>query len=130
MSLNAQWFTTPRGDGIKCLATRRGAKVWCMWRILNGAFILQGLLLASLNLAARCSQEPKLARLSASCIEHACEGAVTASIDIPQSVISGLVQAVQAQSSDAEVGLLHTHVAVLPRPQDRHHCDLSKLEST
>ncbi len=69
--------------------------------------MLQGLLLASLNLAARCSQEPKLARLSASCIEHACEGAVTASMDIPQNVISGLVQAVQAQSSDAEVRLLH-----------------------
>ncbi len=75
--------------------------------------MLQGLLLASLNLAARCSQEPKLARLSASCIEHACEGAVAASIDIPQNVISGLVQAVQGQSSDAEARLLSLILAVL-----------------
>ena len=65
---------------------------------------MQGLLLSSLNLAARCSQEPKLARLSASCIEHACEGAVSASVDIPKDVIFGLVQAIQVQSSDAEVG--------------------------
>ena len=72
--------------------------------------LTQGLLLASLNLAARCSQEPKLARLSASCIEHACEGAVTASVEIPKTVISGLVQAVKAQSTDTEVGLLHTHI--------------------
>ncbi|CAK0735276.1 hypothetical protein CVIRNUC_000554 [Coccomyxa viridis] len=63
----------------------------------------QGLLLSSLNLAARCSQEPKLARLAASCIERACEGAVTASVDIPQDVIFGLVQAIQAESSDADV---------------------------
>ena len=65
----------------------------------------QGLLLSSLNLAARCSQEPKLARLAASCIEHACEGAITASVDIPKDVIFGLVQAIQAESSDADVRL-------------------------
>ena len=43
---------------------------------------------------------------------------MTASIDIPQSVISGLLRAVQAQPSDAEVCLSHTHLAVLP------NCDL------
>lgn len=73
---------------------------------------LQGLLLSSLNLAAKCSQEPKLATLSASCIEHACEGAVTASMDIPKNVIFGLVQAIQAQSSDTEVCIhAHTHLS-------------------
>ena len=73
----------------------------------ESALAAQGLLLSSLNLAARCSQEPKLARLAASCIEHACEGAVTASVDIPKDVIFGLVQAIQAETSDADVRL-HT----------------------
>ena len=69
----------------------------------ESAMATQGLLLSSLNLAAQCSQEPKLARLAASCIERACEGAVTASVDIPKDVIFGLVQAIQGESPDADV---------------------------
>ncbi|CAL8467099.1 g6635 [Coccomyxa elongata] len=62
----------------------------------------QGLLMSTLNMAATCCTDPKVARVASSCMLQACEGALNIDMDIPQTIASGLLTAIQA-TDDPEV---------------------------
>ncbi|BDA40590.1 probable mRNA transport regulator MTR10 at N-terminal half [Coccomyxa sp. Obi] len=62
----------------------------------------QGLLISTLNMAAACCKDPKVARVASSCMLQACEGALNIDMDIPQTIASGLLTAIQ-DTDDPEV---------------------------
>ena len=66
---------------------------------------VQGLLLSSLNLSARCAADARLAPVAAGCMLHACEGAVSEGVPIPPDVIAGLLDTIDA-CTDPEVTII------------------------
>ena len=53
-------------------------------------------------MAAECCKDPKVARVASACMLQACEGALCIDMDIPQTIPSGLLTAIQA-TDDPEV---------------------------
>lgn len=62
----------------------------------------QALLLSTLQLAAQCLADPQVGRSASSCVLQACEGALSADMNIPETIASGLLSAVQT-TQDPEV---------------------------
>ena len=60
--------------------------------------MLQELLLSALNLSAACAADARLASMAALCMQHACEGALSAGVPIPADVIAMLLLAIDAQT--------------------------------
>lgn len=58
--------------------------------------------MSTLNMAATCCTDPKVARAASSCMLQACEAALNINMDIPQNIASGLLTAIQA-TNDPEV---------------------------
>lgn len=52
--------------------------------------------MSTLNLAARCWSNPKIARVASSCVVQACEGTLNTDLSVPESIVSGLIDALQA----------------------------------
>lgn len=56
----------------------------------------QGLLMSTLSLAAQCWADPRVARVASTCVLQACEGALNVDMNIPETIASGLLTAIQA----------------------------------